>query len=226
MWRPKIIVGGLVSVSLIMLGAKIDMDNILPIKSVKIVGEFNYLNKNKLQNHVMPVVNGGFFNVDLPSVRQKLLNLEWVENVSVRRQWPNQLVVRVIEKQPVVYWGKTGVLSAKGKLFNPYRNLIGEMPVLKGPEGQHKIMLKEFSRMQAWLLNADLHIRSIDLNDRRSWVLSMNNGMELRLGRENMHERLNRFVTIYINDFKHTKNKIKHIDMRYTNGFSIAWKEA
>ena len=225
-WRPKII-SSLLLILLVLFGYNnIELDDWLPIQSVKIEGEFDFLDKKQLQDQAIPVVNGGFFNVNLPEVRVALVNLPWVEDVSVRRLWPDKLLVRVIEKKPVVMWGDNGVISSKGKLFTPLKKPTVELPHLSGPEGQHKVMLQELARMQAWLLETGLYIKSIDLNARRSWTLKMTSGMELRLGRKQMHERLNRFVSVYKETLEVEKREIKHIDMRYTNGFAVAWKEA
>lgn len=225
-WKPKMLSGVVALMFLLFMYNKINLDQMLPIQSVKIEGEFDFLDKDKLKDKAAPVVNGGFFNVDLPEVRNALVDLPWVEDVSVRRQWPDKLLVRVIEKKPVVLWGDNGVVSAKGDLFEPEKKPIVKMPHLSGPQGQHKIMLQELARMQAWLLETGLYIEKIELNARRSWTLIMTTGMELRLGRKQMHERLNRFVSVYKETLEIQKRKIKHIDMRYTNGFAVAWKEA
>ncbi|MCW9047047.1 MAG: cell division protein FtsQ/DivIB [Gammaproteobacteria bacterium] len=225
-WRPKLISVSVVFFIMIFSYKNIELDNLFPIQSVKIEGEFDFLDKSQLRDQTIPVVKGGFFNVDLPAVRNALVNLPWVEDVSVRRLWPDQLLVRVIEKQPVVLWGSDGVISSKGKLFTPSEKPTIELPHLSGPQGQHKVMLQELARMQAWLLETGLYIKSVDLNARRSWTLKMTSGMELRLGRKQMHERLNRFVSVYKEALEVEKREIKHIDMRYTNGFAVAWKEA
>jgi len=225
-WQPKVIATGL----FLMLGSVVytnfSVQELWPIKSVKIEGEFNFLNKEHLRQKTLPVVNGGFVSVNLQVVRDTLNKLPWVEDVSVRRQWPDQLLVRVIEKQPVVYWGDTAVLSTKGKLFVPESKLSINMPRLSGPDGQHKMLLKELSRMQAWLAETGLRIEKMKLDARRSWTLEMTTGLELRLGRKQMHERLHRFVSVYKSNLETEKREIKHIDMRYTNGFAVAWKEA
>ena len=225
-WKPKLITGVLALMFVSFVYKQINLDQILPIQSVKIEGEFDFLDKGKLKDKAIPVVNGGFFNVDLPEVRNALVGLPWVEDVSVRRQWPDKLLVRVIEKKPVVLWGNKGVVSAKGELFEPAIKPIVKLPHLTGPQGQHKVMLQELARMQAWLLETGLYIEKMELNARRSWTLIMTTGMELRLGRKQMHERLNRFVSVYKDTLETQKRKIKHIDMRYTNGFAVAWKEA
>lgn len=225
-WKPKLLSATAAVLLVIYAYTEIDLGVVLPIETVKIEGEFDFLNKENLRDKAIPVVNGGFFNVNLPAVRNALVSLPWVEDVSVRRQWPNKLLVRVIEKKPVVLWGENGVISAKGKLFIPAQKPSLKLPHLSGPEGQHKIMLQELARMQAWLLETGLYIGNMELDARRSWVLKMTTGMELRLGREQMHERLNRFVSVYIETLKLNKRDIKYIDMRYTNGFAVAWKEA
>lgn len=226
LYRPRLIVSGALLLVIFLAYQQLTLQTVLPISSVKIEGEFKYLNKEKLQHEAMPVVNGGFFSVNLAAVRDALIQLPWVEDVSVRRQWPDQLLVRVMEKQPVVYWGDTAVLSAKGELFVPDSKLQDNLPRLTGPDGLHRNMFQELARMQAWLLETGLYIQEMHLDARRSWTLTMKNGLELRLGRKNMHERLQRFASVYSNQFQTETRKIQHIDMRYTNGFAVAWKEA
>lgn len=226
LWKPKLITTGLCVLSVVVAYKNINLQQVLPISAVKIEGEFNYLDKEQLRKQTMPVVNGGFFSVDLPAIRNALVNVAWVEDVSVRRQWPDGLLVRVIEKQPVAYWGKNSLLSSKGIVFVPHKKLVTNMPELEGPDGQHAIMLKELARMQAWLSGTGLYINKMKLDARRSWTIQMSEGLELRLGRKQMHERLQRFASVYKNNLQAEKREIKHIDMRYTNGFAVAWKEA
>jgi len=200
-WHPKLITGLSVLLVGLFVYKNTDLNQLLPVQSVKIEGEFVYLDKNRLREQTIPVVSGGFFNVDLQAIRKV-----------------DKLLVRVIEKKPVVLWGKKGVISARGELFEPVNK----------PD---KSMLQELARMQAWLIESGLYIERIDLNARRSWTLTMTSGMELRLGRKQMHERLNRFVSVYketleVEMLKKTGREIKHIDMRYTNGLAVAWKEA
>jgi cell division protein FtsQ len=206
---------------------------VLPIEVVQIKGEFKFLSREDLKQRAMPYVQGGFFSVDLKTIRRALIDLPWVEDVSVRRQWPNELSVRVIEKQAVAFWGQDGLLSSRANLFRPkkiYRHL--NLPKIYGPEGQHEFMLQELAKMQAWLAGTELVITEIKQDARRSWVLSLlltasevsMPAMELRLGRDQQHERLHRFVDIYQRHLKKYKQKIRHIDMRYTNGFAVAWQ--
>ena len=204
----------------------VSIENMLPIERVQIEGEFKYLLKDDLQQKALPHVRGGFFSVNLNQVRNALIDLPWVEDVSIRRKWPDTLSVRVIEKQPVAYWNENQLLSAKASLFEPENIAIKiVLPRLAGPKGQHESMLQELSRMQAWLTATGLVIDEMKQDARRSWTLKMTSGIELRLGRSNRHERIHRFVDVYSQHLIKQAEKIRHIDMRYTNGFAVAWKK-
>jgi len=226
LWRPKLLLSMIVGVTAIITYPNIDIGKFLPITSIKIEGEFTFLKKQQLHNRTMSIASGGFFDVDLSAIRKTLVEMPWVEEVSIRRQWPDKLLVRVIEKKPVGFWGKKGMISTKGEFFVPEHMPEFELPHLFGPQGQHKNMLQKLARMQAWLLATGLRIVNVELNARRSWTLTMRSGLELRLGRNQIQERLNRFVSVYDETLKIDKRAIKYIDMRYTNGFSVAWKKA
>ncbi|MDH5472018.1 MAG: cell division protein FtsQ/DivIB [Gammaproteobacteria bacterium] len=200
--------------------------DILPIETVEIEGEFKYLLTDDLKRYALPKINGGFFSVKLEAIRESLLLLPWVEDVSIHRQWPQALRLRVMEKQPVAYWGDQGYVSAKGELFEPevINKELG-LPLLVGLDGQHTLMLKELSGMQLLIAELGMHVLKIKQDARRSWTLVLSSGIELRLGRNNIYERLQRFVDVFDQHLKKQESKIKYIDMRYTNGFAVAFDD-
>jgi cell division protein FtsQ len=203
-----------------------DADNFLPIHTVQIEGEFRYLKKDDLQHIAMPHVQGGFFSVNLQEVRDALLVLPWVEDAAVRRQWPDGLRIQVMEKQPAAWWGDGRLLSSRGVLFEPGRIGALALPKLEGPEGLEKNLLQELGRMQTELASTGQQIQMIRVDARRSWILVMASGLELRLGREDEHLRLQRFVDVYAEYFQPRLGQIKYVDMRYTNGLSVAWRQS
>ncbi len=226
LWHPGLFMLAVFLMVMVYVAQNLSLKQMWPVQSVKIEGEFKYLDKSQLRDRALPAVNGGLFSIDLESVRHALSDMPWVEDVSVRRQWPDQILIRVIEKQPVVYWYKDELLSAKGKLFKPQKMIDIDLPVLEGPEGHHQSMLQEMARMQAWLLDTGLYIQRMTLDARRSWSLTLTNGMQLRLGRQQVHERLSRFVNVYNDNLQSDRRGIQYVDMRYTNGFAVAWNEA
>ena len=199
---------------------------VLPVEDVYIDGEFKYLTQEELKQQAMSYVSGGFFTVNLHQLRKQLMSSPWIEDVSIRRQWPDSLQLRVIEKQPVAYWRDGHLLSSRAVLFKPeVLDLTMKIPNISGPDGQHELMLKELAHLQAWLADTGLQIKDLEQDERRSWNVTMESGLELRLGRKMMHERVQRFVNAYQKQLMTRVKQIRHVDMRYTNGFAVAWKQ-
>ncbi|WP_448580259.1 cell division protein FtsQ/DivIB [Thermaurantiacus sp.] len=64
-------------------------------------------------------------------VRARLLELPWVLDADVRRRWPDTLVVRIVERQPIAIW------QAGGR----YRLIDGRLPPLPWVEDERFRML-------------------------------------------------------------------------------------
>jgi cell division protein FtsQ len=79
--------------------------------------------------------------------------------------------------------------------------------------------------MQTELADTGQQIQKIRVDARRSWTIFMASGLELRLGREDEHLRLQRFVDVFGEYFQPKLEQIKYVDMRYTNGLAVAWRK-
>ena len=96
----------------------------LPIRIVRIDGQLVYLKKTDLQETVAPVVTGGYFNIDLHAISHKARQLAWVDAVSVKRIWPDTVVMNITERQAIARWGEKQLVTARGEVFLP----PGQMP--------------------------------------------------------------------------------------------------
>lgn len=198
----------------------------LPIKQVRIEGDFTRLSPVDLQLLVTDKVRGGFFNLDVDAVRLALLNEPWVSEVTVKRVWPDALRVIVIEQVPVVRWKDSGLLNAAGEYFAPDPATIPvELPLLSGPAGSEVMLLGKFNSMQQRIQLLGLKIALLTLNERRAWSFQLENGIKVVLGRRDFEERLNRFLTLIPTTISGRIEQTGSVDMRYTNGFSIRWKK-
>ncbi|HIF49985.1 MAG TPA: FtsQ-type POTRA domain-containing protein [Thiotrichaceae bacterium] len=198
----------------------------LPIKQVRVEGDFTHLSPIDLQLLVTDKVRGGFFNLDVDAVRFALLNEPWVSEVTVKRIWPDALRVIVIEQIPVVRWNDSGLLNSSGEYFSPELSTIPqELPLLSGPIGAEVNVLNRFNAMQDRLKLIGFKMESITLNERRAWTFQLSNGIKVVLGRRDFEERLNRFLTLIPTTISGRIEQTESVDMRYTNGFSIRWEK-
>jgi cell division protein FtsQ len=94
-----------------------------------------YASRSKVR-HVFDADFGrGILTVPLAERRRRLLAIDWVEDASVSRVWPDRLVVRIRERNPVafVYLGNNVVLvDAEGVLLEQPPQAWFTFPVLSG----------------------------------------------------------------------------------------------
>ncbi len=189
----------------------------------------HHVNRMTVKVAAIPRIKGNFFTSDLDAVRMAFEGVPWVRKATVRREWPNKLVVTVDEHEPLGTWGENGrLLSVKGDLFTA--NLAeaeenGDLPEFNGPDGAEKEVIARFNELKQWLAPIQLAPESVRLSDRYAWTVTLNNGIAVELGREQnkamMRERVDRFVGIYPQLVALLQNRIERVDMRYPNGLAL-----
>ncbi|MBI2969463.1 MAG: FtsQ-type POTRA domain-containing protein [Gammaproteobacteria bacterium] len=197
----------------------------LPIRNVRVEGEFLHLSPAALRELAKDVVRGGFFNVNVEAVRSVLMGNPWVADVIVRRDWPDALNVYVREQVAVGRWGEEGLLNGQATLFTPPEASVpAGLPRLNGPADTAGLVLDRYRYLQHALSARGLSAMELALNDRRAWSFRLVGGPSVILGRGHFVERLERFVSSVPDEFAGELNTVEVIDMRYTNGFAVRWK--
>ncbi len=195
----------------------------LPIRQVHIEGKFLRLDTFRLQELVTDKVRGGFFNIDVTAIRNALVALPWVNDVSVHRIWPDGLRVIVNEQIAVVRWNETGLLNEQGHYFSPEKESFPQdLPLLEGPEESQELLLERFNLLKQ---TYGLSVVRLQLNERRAWKFELENGLSVVLGRKDFESRVERFVSVVMNNLGEKSSQAREIDMRYTNGFAVRWKQ-
>ena len=195
---------------------------IMPIDNVKIEGTFVHLSRDDIQMQLKQVLNGDYFTADIEAVRTSLLSLPWVQDATIRRQWPSTLQIRISERQAVAYWSDDSLLSDTGELFTP-KQITKDMqiPVINGPEGLHHKVWGFLVTLHTELSGLGLDVDKLELDERRSWSMLLSNGVELQLGRNDTQRRMQRFVKVFSMQNAPKLDDIKYIDLRYPNGFAM-----
>lgn len=197
----------------------------LPIRAVQIEGTFRHLSANQLQRSLGNLVRGGFFSINIGAIRQVLLRQPWVDKVSVRRVWPGTLRIRVSEQVPLARWGDKGLVNKRGDWFAaPQDKSTAALPEFSGPDGFQDVLTASYYRFNSDLHPLGLKVVGLHVNERRAWNLQLSNGIELRLGRRDIEQRIERFVRTYRIVKAQRAEPIAAVDLRYTNGFAVRWK--
>lgn len=203
------------------------------LKAIRVVSfddrPLHHVNRLTVKGAAIPRIAGNFFTANLDAVRVAFEGVPWVRKATVRREWPNKLVVSVEEHEPLGTWGENGrLLSVKGDVFTANLDEAeenGGLPEFNGPEGAEKDVIARFAEFKRWFAPLQLAPESILLSDRYAWTVKLDNGIAVELGREQdkvmMRERVERFVGIYPQLAALLQNRIESVDMRYPNGLAL-----
>jgi cell division protein FtsQ len=197
-----------------------------PIDAVRINGAFQRVSAIQLQEALAPHVQTGFLSADLRAMRAELTRIPWIENASVRRRWPGSIEVRVTEQRPAACWGERGLLNLRGELFvEDVKHVPVELPRLAGPEGSEARVAARYFEIQQRLEQRGTAAVSLSLDARGAWEFQLKNGIRVRLGASVVDQRIDRFFVALDQVLFAQAEYVDYVDMRYTNGFAIGWKD-
>jgi cell division protein FtsQ len=207
-------------VFLLLTGIRMAMNSAARIDRVEVLGAPHHSQTLKAIPGLVSRLSGDFFSLDLANTRADFESLPWVRSVTVARIWPDRLVIRLEEHVPAAAWNDLSIMSTRGDLF-PARPWEG-MPKVYAPEGMEYEVASQMGRMAQLLTPYQRRVQQLSIDPLGSWSISLDNGTRLILGREQMTERLARFLR-YMPQITHTQagGDVALADLRYPNGFAV-----
>jgi cell division protein FtsQ len=163
-------------------------------------------------------VRGNFFTLQLASTRVAFEKLPWVRRAEVRRQWPGLIEVVLTEHVPLARWGKSALVNVHGEVFEAAYD--GSLPIFNGPDGTAKEIAIQYEHFRRSLAAIGKMPGEINVSPRRAWQIRLDDGMTVDFGRENVEERLRRFVSTYPRTIARMTRPVDRVDLRYANGFA------
>ena len=159
--------------------------------------------------------------VNVQAVQQRLTQLPWIAQASVKRTWPWQVTVQVRERTPAALWqhqNQRYLLDTRGKIIDvPVRPqsglvlLVGQNAPRQGPA-----FLKA---LKAHCPSLMTHLDMAHLMPSGRWDLYLKNddaaksALRLQLPRDNFAHALRRFVVLKAQQ-TNAKHPFKNVDLR------------
>lgn len=215
------------------------LPSLLPIGSVYLSDAPKRVAPTQVLGVIRREVHGNLFTVDIEALTKSLEKLPWVRSVSIRREFPTSLEVKLEEHQPLAVWNSDALVNQQGEVFVAERNILtgrklqsgdssGDqrenlaLPEFMGQEGTAAEIAQHYAQFSQQLVSLGLRVTKIILSPRHAWRLQLNNGMVLELGREDVQRRLAVFVEVYPYSLAALEGNAKYIDLRYRNGFAVS----
>lgn len=177
-----------------------------------------------LESVIRSELTGTFFTMNLDAARASLMRVPWVRSVALRRQWPRRLEIEVAEHEPFARWDENALVDTRGEVF--VANYAGELPELRGPDGQAALMTARYREWTELLAPLALRLTGLDLSARGGWQLRAADDagpLTLDVGRDDVAGRLGRFLAVYprtVGALARAGTHVNHVDLRYRNGFA------
>ena len=182
-------------------------------------GRLKYITREQISSLISSKVNGNFFTVELDAIGNAFEELPWVRAVSVRRNWPHGLEIKLEEQVVLARRGNSELVNIYGEVFTATTDK--RLPEFTGPvEGSYEVSQKYVAFLKL-LQPIQKKIAQINFSPRQAWRIYMEDGVVLELGREKVEARLGVYVSAYDHIVSQFKEKITYVDLRYPNGFSV-----
>jgi cell division protein FtsQ len=157
----------------------------LGIDAITITGTRELLESEILQDAGVTTKNSLLF-LDVNDVRERLRAIPLVRDASVRKLFPNRLIIDIAEREPFAIWQKDGALNlvaADGAPVAEMRDArFADLPFVVGEGANRRI--KEFMKIVEAAGDFRGRIRAGVLVGQRRWNLKLSTGLEVKLPEE------------------------------------------
>jgi cell division protein FtsQ len=196
------------------------------IESIEVRGPFQRVTALQIEEAISKELDAGFLGASVRRMQAQIEGLPWIDSASVARRWPDRISIVVTEQVPAAIWGETGLLNVRGELFiNDARHIPAELPRLSGPRERADEVARRYLEVRSQLIPVGLDLRRVHLDARGAWHMTLGNGVEIRLGRREVGDRTTLFLDVVAGIVAGQAAEIDFVDMRYSNGFTIGWKD-
>lgn len=198
-----------------------------PVRQVGVEGVTDQRRQQEVQLTLSEIVSGeNFFSVPLGRVHDQVREIAWVAGVSVRRRWPDSLVLRIEERVPVAVWNERLLVSSAGEPFTGLdKYSVDRLPRLSGPEQRLDEVMSYYHSMSKLLQQVELGIHSMKVDARLTAWLELDNGIRLVVDRDEFAAKLRRFVRLYQGALGVDSRGLARVDLRYADGMAVEWRD-
>lgn len=217
----------LVSLFLFVSFGFISMMNYLNDKqdfSITNEGYYYFVDKEELNNSLKQLLKSGFLYSNLDMIKARLMQNKWIKDLSLRKVWPENIIVSVEEHKPYAYWDKNKVLTTDGEIVTV--NFKGDdkfYPNFIAPENYSKKIISQYEVYNSKLENTGHFIIQMEITSYGSLIFVLDNKVKVILGKNSSLMQWQRVIDLYMYIEKNYKAKIAYIDARYLNGIAVKW---
>ncbi len=196
------------------------------ISNIVIDAEFKRVNSEQIRLTVATSKERSFFKLNANQIRDNLMQIPWVSDVSVNKKWPNTLHIRLKEHKAVAVWNEKKLLNSNGDIFEvDSLEDLSSLPHFNSKANNSKIVWNKFMRFNDIIKNIGFDITACEISSIGSWNIVLNNGINIVIGTNYQDAKLVRLAETWQALLKTNETLPSYIDLRYTNGYAVKWQK-
>ncbi len=201
------------------------LDTLLPIKKIKLSGTFEHIAQKDVESVLEGYVGEGFFSLDIHEIQKLLSEKPWTESVSIRRVWPDRLDITIVEREPVARWDEKHLLSDEAIVFGADTDDFRQLPLIHTVKHNAAALLSRYYTLDKRFEALGETLVSLRQDRRGALDIELSDGLLIKVGRDRIEQKISRLITIYEQQILPRRADIRQLDLRYSNGFAVAWKK-
>lgn len=192
------------------------------VEQVILEGEVNHVSEQDVLAAVNSFISESLLLVDMVEIKKELERRPWIRSVTIRREWPDTLVLNLTEEKAIARWGENRLLNQDGVIFAP-DNIIGleHLAILTGPDDSARKVMEQYQLFSQLLYQRGLKVAELSLSERGAWQLMLANGVQVNIGKTDVMTRMRRLVDFLDPFFIEQMASVETIDLRYTSGIAV-----
>jgi cell division protein FtsQ len=153
--------------------------------------------------------------------------MPWVYSASIRKQWPDTIKIHIVEQSIIAIWNNNALLNQTGDIIRTSPEGISNKYIrLNGEDEFVKQVLQTYLEVEQLLKVNKFKIKLLSSDKRNSSKIILDNGIALRLGKEQKLDRIQRFLSVFpLIKNKYDVDTIDYLDLRYDTGIAIGWQK-
>jgi cell division protein FtsQ len=160
-----------------------------------------------------PRISLAFF--DANEARQRLETHPLVREASVRKLFPNEIAIQLVEREPFALWQRNGeisIIAADGTVIDRMRDTrFARLPLVVGEGANEKV--RDYVQLLQDVGSLRIGIRGATLVSGRRWTMKLDNGIDIRLPETGAAEALKRLAKVD-RDHRLLDRDVLSIDLR------------
>ena len=213
------------------------------VRIVKVEGQLAESEAAEIRRRIREVLDGGLLTLDVARLRERVMELSWPDEVSVRKVWPDTIVVRVARRTVVAGWAGAGYLTPGGEIVSTPNGPL-DVPLFDCALSSPREAMEVYRYLQGMAADAGLVIERVSENEIGEWQLAFAapearpvaqeeapgaergvGGPTVMLGADSLRERMQRFLVAWTRLLAGRAGAVDYVDLRYGSGIAVRWRE-